>query len=383
VASPLPLPPPPPIKHAPKRNDLDEYALLVRHKNDFGYSGYPQPKLHSIVINSPLLKTVLRDVFKDFPGITITPKPLGFYPPFAPFFHCWDQLEKAVYYQADKRTWDHVKLLYGYLRTQLKDAMAAHAELTSRGLIDFEHLWTLYKPGDMMFEPRQGVNLVYMLKSARYYGTEEYRLYNRYVDWDGKMFGYSDTSFGLKYFEGTKAINELEVYPLCLHKSAEAVKQKLIARGTRFEELAGCHYKSYKGTVKGDTVLLSNDRPLKKTQNKDNRIIIDAASYLTWNDYNDESDESDYLSDYDSDDDSLISNPHLLALTENERSPSDITNIGVVSNTRAPFLPLPPLPPPHPRISFRGAKNTNLGILLNPLFDYSIRKPLQLISRSQ
>lgn len=53
-------------------------------------------ELDSIVVNSPLLKAVLEEVFDGYPGITTDFEALVFTSPFQPFVHQWSEFEKTL-----------------------------------------------------------------------------------------------------------------------------------------------------------------------------------------------------------------------------------------------------------------------------------------------
>lgn len=55
--------------------DTDEYALIIRRNRVWGDSETTLA-LHSIVVQSPLIKLLLHDVLKGYPGVTVSLKPL-------------------------------------------------------------------------------------------------------------------------------------------------------------------------------------------------------------------------------------------------------------------------------------------------------------------
>lgn len=88
-----------------------QYALLVRHrKSHQKYSAQPL-ELDSVVINSPLIKPVLEEVFEAYPGVTVDLDKLTFESPFAPFLHRWVRFEEALASNLDRRTLSHLNVL--------------------------------------------------------------------------------------------------------------------------------------------------------------------------------------------------------------------------------------------------------------------------------
>lgn len=65
-------------------------AVLTRQRN--GHGGEDPFMLHSVVIQSPLLKRTLQKVLKDYPGVSPELDEVEFEAPFEPLFHRWDDL---------------------------------------------------------------------------------------------------------------------------------------------------------------------------------------------------------------------------------------------------------------------------------------------------
>ena len=71
----------------------------------------------------------------------------------------------------------------------------------------------------------------------------------KYVDWDGAKFGTVKINLSVSVYAGTRAISSLRVYPLEYHQEGEAVRIRLIERGTKAEALAGANYRAYQGVA--------------------------------------------------------------------------------------------------------------------------------------
>lgn len=76
-------------------SESEKWALIVRRVRV-----YNDPKkvlsLHSIVIQSPLLKELLTDVLAGYPGVTVNLKRLEFSGRFEPLIHRWNDLRAAI-----------------------------------------------------------------------------------------------------------------------------------------------------------------------------------------------------------------------------------------------------------------------------------------------
>lgn len=69
------------------------------------------------------------------------------------------------------------------------------------------------------------------------------------VDFDGSNFGYGSGLVQIEKFRGTANTKDLPAMPLDLVPDKLDVKERLIARGRKFEKLRGYNFKEYKGSV--------------------------------------------------------------------------------------------------------------------------------------
>jgi hypothetical protein len=88
-----------------------QYALLLRYKRTHKEFNMEPLELDSVVIHSPIIKAVLKDVLAGYQGITLQLENLNFTAPFAPFFHRWRELEHAAKSQTEELGQKHMKLL--------------------------------------------------------------------------------------------------------------------------------------------------------------------------------------------------------------------------------------------------------------------------------
>jgi hypothetical protein len=228
--------------------ESQQQALLVRNKKCRGRKPF---KIHSIDIQSPLLKRALEYVFGDYPGITPGLAHLSFVPPFEPFFYRWDRLQKISEdnQNNDQETLDHIQLLKKVLQEELQETFDTHNDLISHGVITFDFLWTLFPPGDLIFTIQDGQDQLEKVECSNYVESPgqgiSFLISGYHVNCDGKRFGFEFFNVSLKSFTGTKPITDLKAYPLRFHVSAPKLQERLIQRGRHFEDLRGCHYKRY------------------------------------------------------------------------------------------------------------------------------------------
>ncbi|KAJ2992830.1 hypothetical protein NUW58_g2038 [Xylaria curta] len=273
--------PPDDLGEAAEGEESEKYALLVRNKR----SSDPRRTLEvdSIVIQSPLLKSVLHHVLKDYPGVTTTLSRLIFSAPFKPFVHRRQQLLAALNDEHDDETKNHMRLLHDVLHRELKDVIAATEDYAKNKVVTYEHIWTLFQPGCIVYASRFGRSVAVRLVDGQFINHQRmgpcFQLKCDRVDWDGSRFGYDVSPHFITPFEGTTPIVELECFPLSYHPEKEGIKEKLIDRGRRFEMLAGYHYKAYRGPA------IETTRQGPSMVTVDERIIIDANAHMKSNTY--------------------------------------------------------------------------------------------------
>ena len=202
-------------------------------------------QVSSIVVQSPLLKAVLENVFEGYEGITAGLKHVTFTRPFEPFFYRWDRFKEVVENELDETTRSHLQLLYTVMSVELEETISTYHDLLNHNVMTFDYLWTLFKPGDVLLCKIDGKDMMVKLQSSEYSG--DFSLTSKYVDWSGFEFGYASHVIFIPPFQGTKPITQLEAYPATFNPHFEDIKRQLINRGKRFETLQGYHYKAYDG----------------------------------------------------------------------------------------------------------------------------------------
>ena len=229
------------------------YALIVRREilNVPGLS----LTLHSITVQSPLIRKVLGVVFDGYRGMTTKLKDLTFKTPFHEFFYRWDRFQQQIEEERDDLVLDHMRLLQSVISREIQPHLDKRQDLLANRLVTFDYLWALFEPDAVIYKQTDGQDRLYKLVDSSYRktgGSETLNLTCRYIDCDGAAFGYITTSLILDYFDGTTPISELPVIPIKLHPQICNILERLWKRGRSFAKLNGFRYKSYSGlcTVK-------------------------------------------------------------------------------------------------------------------------------------
>ncbi|KAI7528452.1 hypothetical protein KC317_g20652, partial [Hortaea werneckii] len=102
---------------------------------------------------------------------------------------------------------------------------------------------------------------------------EWYCVEGKYLEYDGKGFGYGDFEVDVDGFKGPRKISSLATYPLKYHRDAEGVRKKIIARGEQFVGMEGMQYQFHKGLA-----FMKKKKQIAKI-NINGRIMVDPATF--------------------------------------------------------------------------------------------------------
>ncbi|KAF5234210.1 hypothetical protein FANTH_12247 [Fusarium anthophilum] len=264
-----------------------KYALIVRREKEHGEIDESVLSLHSITVQSPLLKKILGPVFKGYKGINTNLKKLEFHAPFREFFYRWEEFK-----QADPRSdsndsseeCSHYKLLADIIHAEIKPRIEQATDLLNNGVISFDYVWTLFEPDVEVYTKIEGRDRLFKLSSGNYSKTPDgavaYVLNVRFIDTDGDTFGYTETSLTILPFENVLPILELDVIPARLCPDFDQVRERLIQRGRLFESLQGINHKAYSGMYSLSHIASGIPKQRHVTNE---RIIIDCRTFLWFN----------------------------------------------------------------------------------------------------
>ena len=216
------------------REETAQFALITRlAKAEDSRKKY---EIHSLVVQSPWLKQALEEILDGYPGVCCSLKRLVFEAPFRPFVHRWTQLlEYRQRKDLDPTTAEHLELLYDVLQEELKDVIKSFEDYVSHGVVTYEHLWTIYQPGAVIFSTsHQGAPSALRFKRGAYVKLQcgmAYQLSCEQIDWNGKNFGRTSEAIYIMEFMGTTSITGLKAYPLSFHPEQAKIEDVLIKRG--------------------------------------------------------------------------------------------------------------------------------------------------------
>lgn len=104
-----------------------ECALIISREPH--PSNKNQAALHSITVQSPLIKKILDGTFEGYEGLNTQLKQLTFKAPFHPFYYRWHRFEKLYQDEQDRDTKNHLDLLYAILSIEILPHIEGHGGL--------------------------------------------------------------------------------------------------------------------------------------------------------------------------------------------------------------------------------------------------------------
>jgi hypothetical protein len=245
---------PPADAHAAMKSSAEhgDFALLVRrtaHGQDRAWN------IQSMMIYSPYIMEMLRATLKDYPGVATALDQLSMDAPFEPLLHRWNLIDEALKEEDDLKARNHYNLFRQVVEPELKPHLRARDECEEHAVIPFASLWTILKPGDLVWWEADGQGVIGRMVEAHFsknmMGSELYNLTCEQVDWNGEKFGIQKIHKRIDSFEGTRPVIGLSVMPLRFKPDAEEIRNQCLNRGRKFEALHGYHFKGYDGPALG------------------------------------------------------------------------------------------------------------------------------------
>jgi hypothetical protein len=246
-----------------------DYAILLRTQ-----LVQRQQKVHSIVVQSPLIKSALKGILNNYPGLFLQKDPLVFEAPFKAFVHRWDAFCAACERHDDLKTRQHLILLKENLEPELQPSFNAISNFIKYKVVEFEHLWAIYAPTSIIVAQKDKAECAFRVRKVEVKIQEDQKflvIQCHYVDWDGEKFGRSLQVLAIAEYEGTAGLGELTAFPLEHHPDKAAIQEQLLERGRKFESLAGILYRSYEGIAYD----MTQGKPAPKFVK--GRIVIDPS----------------------------------------------------------------------------------------------------------
>uniref|UniRef100_A0A8H7N572 Uncharacterized protein n=1 Tax=Bionectria ochroleuca TaxID=29856 RepID=A0A8H7N572_BIOOC len=106
--------------------------------------------MHSVIVRSPHIMKILRQILSDYPGVSPAVDHLTLDKPFEPMFHHWDDFCQAVE-QSDDFTKQHVEGFVMFLKEELAPYFEVLNNADAHGIIEHQNLWTIFAPHQLVW----------------------------------------------------------------------------------------------------------------------------------------------------------------------------------------------------------------------------------------
>lgn len=221
------------------KNKFAEYALLLRRIVD------RDPRVETkmqLEIQSARLCQAFADFAKDLTTLRLQDRPIVIHQPFWEIFYCYQEIEaawKAESGDIDLRT--ELGLLKTFQDEYLGDIIPQAEAIKSTGLVYFDGLWTLFRPGTLIAlsnslastEPIKWYVQVKKFEYRKKNFEDVWTITVMHTGFNGAKFGIAEESFDFLYFSGVLPISHLPAFPCQLFRKERDENEK---RGLRYEE---------------------------------------------------------------------------------------------------------------------------------------------------
>ncbi|KAJ6096977.1 hypothetical protein N7486_007723 [Penicillium sp. IBT 16267x] len=273
----------------PDADEWDQYIFTVRRKFNW------ENKFLDVVVDikSKPLREALTKVMDGVKGVSLVEEPAVVDPNMLFLY-----LEEARQYMKELKQQSrnekkrkarkaaatkaaHLKVLIKYLDIDYASIKKTLYPLLEANTITFDLLWALFKPNTIAYTPTYGntdepraFKIEYAIKESSFMKGQWYSIEGRYLEYDGKDFGFGSMAAEVESFKGARKITSLACFPLQYHRDAEGLRARLVERGKRFVALRGMNYRFHKGMA-----FYKKKRHSVGKVNIESRVMIDPAIY--------------------------------------------------------------------------------------------------------
>lgn len=229
----------------PKSDLINKDSGYVVRKTSQGVN-YPW-EMHSVIVRSPHIMTILREILSDYPGISPAVDHLTLDRPFKPMLHHWGDFCQAVE-QSDDFTKQHVEGFVIFLKEELAPYFEVLKNADAHGIIEHQNLWTIFPPHQLVWtDLKQHHSIGEVEQTTLDQFTGNFVVSYKQTVWDGFELKDKSGAVGIPSFTGTRPIAGLKAIPFLRKPDAADIEKAVLDRGRKFLSLLGCHYREYLG----------------------------------------------------------------------------------------------------------------------------------------
>jgi hypothetical protein len=269
--------------------EFAEFAFLVRRVFD-----YKNQYIETVIdIKAKQLRVALQDVLKDCKSLSLETEEPSIDPNILFLYledlrkHYKKTLKAQIKQERKKKIIKKleqqralVKSLVTYIDEDYEKTKKTLFPLLEAGNITYDLLWALFTPNEIAITSTYGhwdeprcFKIDFATKLSSVMRGSWFCIEGKYMEYDGKNFGYGDFQIDVDSFKGPRKITSLATYPLKYHKDPEGIQKKIVERGEKFVSLAGMHYKFHKGLA-----FMKKKKQVLKI-NINSRVMVDPATF--------------------------------------------------------------------------------------------------------
>jgi len=238
------------------KRERDQYALV--------YETFDNIQRHEnpvLSVNSPIiLKAFCNVIGVDANHLSQFQEPFELCSPFELLHHHWEKLEEYHRLATDDDVRAHLQLLLEFMNTELGVERQRIRSVTQQHQISFEHLWSLFAPGEELYHSDGDHPWLLRCSKTTYQddpvGGPVCIVSARFTDSSGELEGDTElrTVIQRKIFDqnGLIDIAELPIYPLTFwNGDYVSLRKRLEARGSKYLAInRDVQFKYYDGEAK-------------------------------------------------------------------------------------------------------------------------------------
>ena len=272
---------PPKIEDKPPPEHMSpEYAITLRHRS---YNDRRKQALDSIVIRSPPLCKFLDSTIEHISTLyDEAEEGLVLAAPFRSLFWHLEAIEAAATDPKNQELAAAAQLLVEILHEEFRDLLMRRRTMIAAGEINFDTLWTIFKPGDTCIITFMSYPIAVKCVSIDFgrhaMGGMYYRIKYENLVWNGDSLGWSDDYTDILEYKGRRKIHTAQIIPLEYWSGSI---DSLASRGQRFLDLVT--KEPYMMRFNGES-LDSESSPMwwwagEQKKKMSERVILDARAY--------------------------------------------------------------------------------------------------------
>ncbi|KAH8807104.1 P-loop containing nucleoside triphosphate hydrolase protein [Xylogone sp. PMI_703] len=274
------------------RKRFEAHAVLLHRKCKLDRNTYI-PSSVRLEIQSHQLQQIFQTAFRNYPGdVNLDSNPIRIPSPYHLLFYRREWINQYV--QEHSKSDDSNKkmmLIQSFIEDNktLNSIIREYDQLFPSRKVTFNILWTIFIPGELVILNSDDIREVYRclyVSQVKRQGQPSYLIHVEMKSFNGKCVGMVEKRLEIAYFNGTKDVLSLPVFPFKLHPHKSSLEQLLYERCGIFESLLeeNNSHRQYEGLVWiPDPLAERYERPtpLIRGFSMRGRVVIDYKTFLS------------------------------------------------------------------------------------------------------